>query len=595
MPTTEEQIQKTVVSLEVGRLARVIWRAVLVCVALCLSIFYLLQVFRGLPVSQSMDQAQIGRELLRGHGWATEFARPLAIGQLRRHGKDVQKALWIDTYNAPIPPLLDAAAIYIPVENGWTLQRGDLIYAGDRAIAIMEICFFLASLVVLYFIALDLFDRRLAMMAVGLALICDLMWRYSLSGLPQMFLLLLLHLSVYALLRAMRARYLSEPLWRWTLAIGAGFGLMALTHALTIFIFVPVLLFSIFFFRPRGRAALLMLAVFLLLYTPWLVRNAKVCGSFSGIAGMSVFDGIVHPESGHMRRFGLDLTGVSGNYYFANFRTNLVAQINRLVEYMGWSPVALIALVSVLHAFRRPVTAAFRWLLFAMWASTVCGMALYGLKDEGGIGANQLYVLFVPLFICYGMAYVLVQWDRRIGLAFILPQWGARSRVHYFLRHSMVIAIFFVSSIPLLTRLFLDRPSFTVEWPPYIPSYIAIMRNWFQPNEIIASDMPWAVAWYADRRSLWLPYERSDLMEMLDYNELGDPIAGLYFTPISGTENTLGDLVDGEYKNWTAYIVRTVDLTKTPFPVKTVLGMPNCVLYTDRDRRPPRLASPAAQ
>src|SRR5208282_4818833 len=100
-----------------------------------------------------------------------------------------------------------------------------------RAIALMGVLFFLASLVVLYFIALELFDQRLAYMAVGLTLVCDMMWRYSLSGLPQMFLLLLLHLNVYALLRAVRARYLNEPYLGWMAVLGVGFGLMALTHA----------------------------------------------------------------------------------------------------------------------------------------------------------------------------------------------------------------------------------------------------------------------------------------------------------------------------------------------------------------------------
>jgi hypothetical protein len=112
------------------------------------------------------------------------------------------------------------------------------------------------------------------------------------------------------------------------------------------------------------------------------------------------------------------------------------------------------------------------------------------------------------------------------------------------------------------------------------------MRNWFQPNEIIGSDMPWAVAWYADRRSLWLPFKPEELIDLSDYKRLGAPIAGIYLSPVSGTENTLGDLVNGEYRNWTSYIVRTIDPSKTPFPYKTVIGMPDCILYSDRDRHP---------
>jgi hypothetical protein len=587
MASIEEKIQKTVVSLEGGDLAKWVWGGVLVFVAIGLSAFYLIHEFRGLPMSQAMDQAQIGREILRGHGWQTKLIRPLAIGELRRRGKDVQTAILEDTYNAPIPPLLDAAAIYLPIERGWDLDKTTMVYSGDRAIACMGVIFFIASLVVLFFIARELFDLRLAIFAIGLVLISDLMWRYAISGLPQMFLLLLLHLNVYAMLRAMRARYENGPHLGWIAAAGLGFGVMALTHALSIFIFVPVLVFSGFFFRSRGRAAFVMLAVFLAVYTPWLVRNAMVCGDFRGMAGFSGLDGIVRSESGHMRRFEIDLGSTSGNYFAENFRLNLTAQINRLIEYTGWSCVAPMALVSVLHPFRRPITATFRWLMFAMWGSAVCGMAIFGMKEEQSLAANQFYLLFVPLFICYGMAYILVQWDRRIGLGFILPQWGNRGGVHSFLRVSLVVAIFFLSAIPLLGRLFLDRFTFYVEWPPYLPPYIAVMRNWFAPEEIIASDMPWAVAWYADRRSIWFPYEPRDLIDMSDYKRLGAPVAALYFTPISGTSNTLGDLIDGEYRNWTPYIVRTIDPSKTPYPYKVAMGMSGCVLFMDRDRRLP--------
>jgi hypothetical protein len=587
MISAEEQIQKTVLSLETGKLFRRVWQGVFLFVAVGLSVYFLIHEFRGLPIGQAMDEAQIGREILRGNGWQTKFVRPLAIGILRGHGKEVKTAIWEDTYNAPIPPLLDAAALYIPFKNGWEINRATPVYPGDRAIACMGVLFFLASLAVLYFIAKELFDERLAYMATLLALVCDMMWRYSLSGLPQMFLLLLLHLNVLALLRAMRARFLNEPHLWWMGALGFGFGVMALTHALSIFIFFPVLVFSFLFFRPRGIGGLIMLGVFLAVYTPWLVRNYMVSGDFLGIAGCSGYDGIVHSESGHMRRFMIDLGDTSGNYFAENFRLNLTAQINRLIEYMGWSPVALVALISGLHPFRRPVTATFRWLLLAMWVGAVCGMGVFGMKEERSLASNQFYLLFVPLFICYGMAYILVQWDRRIGLGFILPQWSNRSGVHYFLRNSLIAAIFAISSIPLLTRICLEKNRWAFEWPPYSPPYIAALRAWFAPNEIIGSDMPWAVAWYADRRSIWLPFDQKDLVELSDYQELGGPVAGLYFTPISGTLNTLGDLVNGEYRNWTSYIVRTVDLAKSPYPVKVIMGTADCVIYMDKDRRPP--------
>ena len=55
----------------------------------------------------------------------------------------------------------------------------------------MSILLFLGSVVLLYFTARRLFDQKLAVLACGLVLVCDAMWQYSLSGLPQMLLLFL--------------------------------------------------------------------------------------------------------------------------------------------------------------------------------------------------------------------------------------------------------------------------------------------------------------------------------------------------------------------------------------------------------------------
>jgi hypothetical protein len=60
-------------------------------------------------------------------------------------------------------------------------------------------------------------------------------------------------------------------------------------------------------------------------------------------------------------------------------------------------------------------------------------------------------------------------------------------------------------------------------WVPYLPPYISILNHWMEPNEIIASDTPWAVAWYDDRRSLWLPDTVERFNEFHDFGTLDGP------------------------------------------------------------------------
>src|SRR3954451_8690803 len=160
MPGPADFIQTVVHRLETGNTTVWLKRGLSVAALLGVAILYMVH-FPGLATSQAMDQAQIGRHIASGHGWKTSFVRPRAIAQLQAHGKNVQERIWYDTYNAPLPPLVDAVALR-PVKRFWHMQPSDLVYMGDRAIAVMSLLFFFGSIAVLFFTARRLFDQRLA-------------------------------------------------------------------------------------------------------------------------------------------------------------------------------------------------------------------------------------------------------------------------------------------------------------------------------------------------------------------------------------------------------------------------------------------------
>jgi hypothetical protein len=96
--------------------------------------------------------------------------------------------------------------------------------------------------------------------------------------------------------------------------------------------------------------------------------------------------------------------------------------------------------------------------------------------------------------------------------------------------------------------------------------------------------MPWAVAWYADRKCVLLPETMHAFNELSDYGTLGSPVVGLYLTPISGNQDFLS-LIKGKYKEWGPVIMRTVNLND--FLLKSFTPLPidgECILYADRDR-----------
>ncbi|MFZ3376963.1 MAG: glycosyltransferase family 39 protein [Chthoniobacterales bacterium] len=571
MPGSAEFIQRAVHALEAGALAVWVRRSLVALAVIALAIYYFYD-FRGLATSQAMDQAQIGRALASGHGWQTNFVRPRAIGQLQAHGKNVAQKIWSDTYNAPLPPLIDAIALW-PVKSHSQMSMRDLVYAGDKAIAAMSIFLFLLSVLVLFLTARRLFDRRLALLACGLVVLCDMLWQYSLSGLPQMLLLLLFNATIYALVRAVEAQYNGGRVGAWLAAVGIGFGLLALTHALTIWIFAGALVFCVFFFRPRGRVAVILLATFTIIYTPWLIRNYIACGNPGGVAIYSVLDGIRHSEAGWMRRINLDVEGIGPANFRDKVTTNFFSQWGHIFEYFGSSVVAMMFFVALLHPFKRTETAVLRWMILAMWIGAVAGMAIFGINEEEGLAANQLHLIFVPLMTCYGLAYLLVQWYR-LGIQLSIA------------RIAFLSLLYFLCALPaIFTVPWLARANSPIRWPPYAPPYIATLHNWMQPNEITASDMPWAIAWYADRRALWLPETPKTLIDLSDYNLLGGPVNGLYLTPISGSQDKLADILRGEYKDWAPFILRNMNLEKFSLKWGTLLGVEDeCIFLSDHDR-----------
>jgi len=242
---------------------------------------------------------------------------------------------------------------------------------------------------------------------------------------------------------------------------------------------------------------------------------------------------------------------------------------------LGKSLLAPVFFVGLLHLFKRPETSVFRWFILSMWVSGVFGMAVFGMPETATqVKANDLHILFVPLMVFYGLALVLVMWTRLdINVRLI--------------RIAFLALLIVVSALPFINQLtiFFGPRKMPVWWPPYYPGSISILSKWTRENEIITSDMPWAVAWYADRQSLWLPMTVRDWLELNDYNQLQGRNVGLYLTPVTGNKEFISEIMKGEYKEWAPFIMRNVN-TKD-FPLKAVTPMAvdgESVYYSDRKR-----------
>ena len=560
-------VQGAVHSIDQGWLAPNIRRAMFAVLIISLTLLYLFVQFRGLSSVTAMDQAQIARNIASGKGFSTRFIRPLAIWQLGKSKKEIPANQFPDFYQAPLNPIVNALPLLL-VKSAWKMTPTDLVYAGDRIIVVVSILFFLLSVGIWYFVGSRLFDSKLSLIACAIILMTDMMWQFSLSGLPQMLMLFLFSGAVWLTVRAMQKR--DRVLTVLISLFGAGFlfGFMILAHALAVWIFLGWLVFAVVYFQPRGIAAMAALAAVLMVTLPWMARNYSVCGNPFGLSIYAAIAANGNPEEGYLRSLD-DAPAVSGSGILSKFKSGVAEQIRGLFAYLGMNLAAGVFFVALMHPFRSPVVSLFRWCIVLMWVGAVIGMGVFGLS--GVISSNQLHVLLLPLFVFYGLAFIMVLWSR----------WDVDYPLFRMVFLSVVVVL---CALPMLSNLFSNRGA-AIQWPPYVPPFIGILGDWYGEKEIIASDMPWAVAWYAQRKSVLLPESVRAFNRLNDYRVLGEPISGLYLTPITGNLRLFPDIYKGAYKEWALMITRPPKVDGFALPFYTALPIEGeCIIFADRDR-----------
>jgi hypothetical protein len=118
------------------------------------------------------------------------------------------------------------------------------------------------------------------------------------------------------------------------------------------------------------------------------------------------------------------------------------------------------------------------------------------------------------------------------------------------------------------------------QFPPYFEPGINRLAKWTSPTEIIASDMPWAVAWYADRTSLWIPNKIKELTNLSDNAELPGTLAGVFMTPVSRNTPLFTSVLKGTYADYQPLIFGRTDIPYFPFKdVIPVIGDPATYLF----------------
>ena len=618
---SELKAQELVHSLELGRGKWWIIFLLICATALLLTLFHVFinplkaiqkqdstPLFRGLTHAKGMEQAVIARELSRGNGFSTNVIKPAAIQIVdtkRGEGafaefmnpKGPTQGHIPDFYHAPLNPWVNSLAIHGCVAlsdsfklrvdkkgkpDFWPLQQGEFTHPADRIIAALSVIFLFGAIAVNYFIAKAIFDRRLAVILILVLMLCDHFWQFSSTGLPQLLMLFLFSVANLCFVRALTARTENRMAWPWLAGAGLCFGLLALSHALTIWLFVGALVYVAMAFRPHGRDAGIMLGVFLLCFSPWMIRTKQVCGDAMGLGWQTRAYQIRGTESQIMRTLVKADDTVEPTDYKNKLLSQTNAQFDHLYEYLGKIVAAPFFFLALLFAFKRPETRSLRWGVFTMWLFGMFGMSFFGFSDYDLLASqqsNNLHLLFIPMMAAYGLALLLLMWGR------VEVDGREISRIRV-LNIGFQTAIVAVCAFPLVGT-FLNPPRLPISFPPYYPPMIEKLNDWYGDADIICTDMPWAVAWYADRKSLWLPLTIPDFNELNDFR-FNQHITGLLLTPVTGFRGLLNDVGIGEFREWSDFIMRN-PRARAGFPLSVPKPLPvvsanHYILYADRDR-----------
>lgn len=563
----DQTVQNAVFQIELGQGKIVLRWVVAVFAAVVLALWYTAAEFRGLEKREAQDMAQLARNLARGEGFTTSVIRPISLWHLKTYRADHQPLFDAhpDLANAPLYPLLLSGVFRLAGPKVFQAKLPDQTYAPEQWLIVPfnQLCLF-ATLLLVYFWAKRLFDLRIAVTASLLLLFSNTLWAYAISGLPTTLLQLLVLSAVYCLYRAdARLNGGESPLPAdgtaklWILASAVLLGLCYLTQYGSFFLLIPLAFYvtRILSGRQAWLWAGIYVAIFAAVIAPWCLRNYQISGSILGIARYQII-----ASDTLYRNSTIDLTT---SWYLrsslSRFMTQLSATWADTWRNIGADLSLFFMVVGLLYGFRRTDTSRLRQVLVLLLMAGIFGLALIGLPgDPGsptGLPAGNLLVLFLPLVMIYGVAFFYLLFDR-IQFQMRLTQLAT-------------LSVFVgVNVIPIVFTL-LPPARGPYPYPPYCPPYTRLIAHWFDKEEVGFSDAPWSVAWYADRRCVWLPITPEQMTEIHDF-VAPQNTHFIFLTPYMLDRHSQSEIVKGEFRPW-ANIVRGQVPERFPFHSVTLV------------------------
>lgn len=518
------------------------------------SLIQVFGIFRGLSSATGMDQAQIAREIARGRGFHTKFVRPYAWQQMMSAGKDATVTGLPDTAQPPLQPLIWAP--FFKALEKWSAYdptTGSAMYLLDRVIGGLGAFWYLLAIALTHVTMRRLFDDQIAIFTALVLVLCQPLWEIAVSGSPQALVMLWTALGFWCFTHALARVGAEVSPWRALAGIGVSCGLLALTHWMALWIVLGFIVACAMLMKERRTAAVVLVgSVPLACLAGMCMRNFVLCGDALGAAKATFQSLLVYGSDESLQRdFILMNPPVAVDSLFRKLALNFQSQWLDVFNHFGAVLPAFVFFFALLHRFRRPEVGAVRWAVAIVWLLAASGMALLGLKI-GEPDENDLFCALVPAMSGFGLAMLAMFWARlNLESGWFWRQWG------YAIIVILISAMPMFTKLPTALRIGIAFRGQLAQWPPYLPDRIERLSKFVDENEVLFSDAPWAIAWYADRTAVWMPVERKQFPIMkakLDAQKIA--VAGFVITPISAKVKLLTDIFESTYREWADIVYR---------------------------------------
>ena len=582
------RVQELIHKLEEGEGVFWVKRLLMVLGLLGVLAWYDLREFKNMSAPDAMDAAQLARNVSEGKGFVTDCVRPLSmylVAKERKDGSGLLKNGHPDLSNPPVYPVLLAGWMKV-LPFQWDIPESIQFnrYQPDLLVAFFnQICFFAAS-IILFFLARKLFDAPAALLATGVFIGSDLYWKFSVSGLSTMFVIVLFLLLAWVLVILEEGTRQEQPksikwFFGWAVAAGLLLGLGMLTRYGYGWLLLPVVLYLVLFMgQRRGVVLAATILSFLLVVTPWCIRNYQLSGTLFGTAGYAVYQDTLICPGNMIERSLVPNEALLKTFGFDDIIKKLLSNGNTILQndlpVMSGSWLSAFFLASLLISFQSIAISRMRVFVVGSIFTMIIVQALgkTHLSEASAVINSENYLALVgPLVLPFGAAMVLTLLEQINFPEPIFKKW-------------ISIGIWVVLCLPLMITLLPPKAN-ALSYPPYYPWLTQKVAHFMKPDETIMSDIPWAVAWHGKRQSIWLAMNAIN-----DFNLINDQksVKAIYITQVTMDARLTSTLVKGPDRAWGRFIIDALIKNELPknFPLQHAWSdpLPDQFLLSDWER-----------